>query len=105
MSVCIFPEGERTSDGKVMNPRIGAGLLSVENGVPIVPIYIDGALKTLSPLNPGLRFPAVTLTVLDPIEPAGGGQDKNDLYKITVDGWLRAMEEIEANPLHSPRIK
>ena len=105
MSVCIFPEGERTSDGKVMNPRIGAGLLSVENGVPIVPIYIDGALKTLSPLNPGLRFPAVTLTVLDPIEPAGGGQDKNDLYKITVDGWLRAMEEIEANPLHPPRVQ
>ncbi len=45
MSVCIFPEGERTSTGRVMNPRIGAGLLSVENGVPIVPIYIDGALK------------------------------------------------------------
>lgn len=105
MSVCIFPEGERTSDGKVMNPRIGAGLLSVESGVPIVPIYIDGAIKTLSPLNPGLRFPAVTLTVLDPVEPAGGDQDKNDLYKITVGGWLSAMEEIEANPLHPPRVQ
>lgn len=105
MSVCIFPEGERTGTGRVMNPRIGAGLLSVENGVPIVPIYIYGASKTLSPLNPGLRFPAVTLTVLDPIEPAGGDQDKNDLYKTTVDGWLRAMEEIEANPPRSPRIK
>jgi 1-acyl-sn-glycerol-3-phosphate acyltransferase len=88
-----------------MTPRIGAGLLSVENGVPIVPIYIDGALKTLSPINPGLRFPAVTLTVLDPIEPAGGDRDNYDLYKITVDGWLRAVEEIEADPLHSPRIK
>lgn len=105
MSVCIFPEGERTSTGRVMNPRIGAGLLSVENGVPIVPIYIDGALNTLSPINPGLRFPAVTLTVLDPIEPAGGDRDKSDLYKKTVDGWLRAVEEIEINPLHSPRIK
>jgi long-chain acyl-CoA synthetase len=105
MSVCIFPEGERTSTGRVMNPRIGAGLLSVENGVPIVPIYIDGASKTLSPINPGLRFPAVTLTVLDPIEPAGGDRDKNDLYRITVDGWLRAVEEIEVNPLHPPRIK
>lgn len=105
MSVCIFPEGERTSTGRVMNPRIGAGLLSVENGVPIVPIYIDGALKTLSPINPGLRFPAVTLTVLDPIEPAGGDRDKNDLYRITVGGWLRAVEEIEADPLHSQRIK
>lgn len=105
MSVCIFPEGVRTSTGRVMNPRIGAGLLSVENGVPIVPIYIDGASKTLSPINPGLRFPAVTLTVLDPIEPAGGDRDKNDLYRITVDGWLRAVEEFEDSTLDSPRIK
>jgi long-chain acyl-CoA synthetase len=97
MSVCIFPEGERTSTGRVMKPRIGAGLLSVENGVPIVPVYIEGALKTLSPINPGLRFPAVTLTVMDPIEQAGGGQDKNELYDITVEKWLSAMKEIEAN--------
>jgi len=95
MSVCIFPEGERTSTGRVMKPRIGAGLLSVENGVPILPVYIDGAWKTLSPLNPGLRFPAVTLTVLDPIEPARGGQDRNELYKTTIDRWLAAVKEVE----------
>jgi len=102
MSVCIYPEGERTSTGRVMSPRIGAGLLSVETGAPIVPVYIDGALTTLSPLYPGLRFPAVTLTVLDPIEPEGPGQDKNDSYKITAGKWLRAMQEIEGNSLHSP---
>jgi acyl carrier protein len=95
MSVCIFPEGERTGTGKVMKPRIGAGLLSVENGVPIVPVYIDGASSTLSPINPELRFPAVTLTVMDPIEQASGAQDKNDLYDITVEKWLSAMKEME----------
>jgi long-chain acyl-CoA synthetase len=102
MSVCIFPEGERTSTGKVMKPRIGAGLLSVENGVPIVPVYIDGALKTLSPINPGFRFPAVTLTVMDPIERAGGGQDMSELYDITVERWLSAMKVMEGSTGRPP---
>ena len=102
MSVCIFPEGERTSTGRVMKPRIGAGLLSVENDVPIVPVYIDGAWKTLSPLNPGLRFPGVTLTVLDPIEPARGDQDKNELYNVTVERWLAAVKEFEDSLRGSP---
>lgn len=97
MAVCIFPEGERTSTGNVMSPRIGTGLLSVETGARIVPIHIDGAAKTLSPLHPGLRFPRVTLTVMDPIGPAGGGENPKDSYKMTVDKWLNAMKKIEGD--------
>lgn len=96
-SVCIFPEGERTSTGSVMKPRIGAGLLSVETETPIVPIYIDGATKTLSPINPGLSFPKVTVTVMDAIEPAKGEKEARDLYQDTVDQWLEVIEEIEGN--------
>ena len=94
-SVCIFPEGERTSTGTIMKPRIGAGLLSVETDTPIIPIYIDGATKTLSPINPGLSFPKVRVTVMDPIEPARGEKEARELYQDTVDEWLAAMEEIE----------
>ena len=32
MSLCIFPEGQRTDTGKIMEPRIGTGVLSVETG-------------------------------------------------------------------------
>jgi long-chain acyl-CoA synthetase len=103
LSVCIFPEGERTSTGKVMKPRAGAGLLSVENGVPIVPVYIDGAYKTLSPLNPGLRFPAVTLTVMDPIEPPRGEGEKNELYETTLERWLSDMKHMEG--MHNTRLR
>lgn len=96
-SVCIFPEGERTSSGTVMKPRIGAGFLSVETDTPIVPIYIDGATKTLSPISPGLSFPKVSITVMDPIEPAQGEKEARDLYQETVNIWLEAMNEIERN--------
>lgn len=94
-SVCIFPEGERTSTGTVMKPRIGAGLLSVEANAPIVPIYLDGATKTLSPINPGLSFPKVSVTVMDPIEPAKGEKEARDLYQDTVNIWLEDMQKME----------
>jgi 1-acyl-sn-glycerol-3-phosphate acyltransferase len=86
-----------------MKPRAGAGLLSVENGVPIVPVYIDGAYKTLSPLNPGLRFPAVTLTVMDPIEPPRGEGEKNELYETTLERWLSDMKHMEG--MHNTRLR
>lgn len=94
-SVCIFPEGERTSSGTIMKPRIGAGLLSVETDTPIIPIYIDGASKTLSPINPGLSFPKVSVTVMEPIEPAQGDKEARDLYQDTVNIWLENMQEME----------
>ncbi|MEQ9617815.1 MAG: AMP-binding protein [Deltaproteobacteria bacterium] len=97
MSVCIFPEGARTSTGSIMEPRIGTGLLSVETNTPIIPIYIDGATKTLSPVNPDLNFPKVTLTVMDPIEPAVGKKDAKDLYQETVNKWMEEMKRIEEN--------
>jgi long-chain acyl-CoA synthetase len=94
-SVCIFPEGERTSTGIVMKPRIGAGLLSVETDTPIVPIYIDGATETLSPINPSLRFPKVSVTVMHPIEPANGEKDSRELFEETVKIWFEKMQKME----------
>ena len=96
-SVCIFPEGQRTSTGKIMEPRIGAGLLSVETKTPIVPIYIDGATKTLSPRHPDMSFPTVTLAVLDLIEPAIDDKEERDLYQETVDNWYAVVKGFEDN--------
>ena len=96
-SVCIFPEGERTSTGTIMKPRIGAGLLSVETDTEILPIYIDGATKTLSPINPGLSFPSVSVEVMDTIKPAKGDKEARELYQDTVDKWYGIMKEMEGN--------
>jgi len=98
-SVCIFPEGERTSTGKAMKPRIGAGLISVETDTPIVPIYIDGASSTLSPINPGLKFPKVSLTVMDPIEPVKGEKEGRDLFEETVNIWFENMQKMERDKI------
>jgi long-chain acyl-CoA synthetase len=41
--LCIFPEGERSSDGAVRPFRKGAGILARELRVPILPAYIAGS--------------------------------------------------------------
>ena len=43
--LCIFPEGERSADGKVRPFRKGAGILARELGVPILPAFIAGSFE------------------------------------------------------------
>jgi 1-acyl-sn-glycerol-3-phosphate acyltransferase len=44
-SVCLFPEGTRTSDGKIMPFKPGLGLLCRRGQAAIVPVVIDGAFE------------------------------------------------------------
>jgi long-chain acyl-CoA synthetase len=44
-SVLIFPEGERTPDGRIHGFRSGAGLLAARLSVPVIPMRIDGLWK------------------------------------------------------------
>lgn len=55
-NVCIFPKGGRTAIGDIMNPKSGAGILLIESNTPIVPILIDGALNTMSYMQPKVNF-------------------------------------------------
>jgi len=95
MAVCIFPEGGRTNTGKIMPPRLGAGILSVEAKAPIVPILIEGAINTLSNPHPEFRFTRVKIIVGDPIYPPLEGKNVKDIYQGTVDKWKESVLELE----------
>jgi long-chain acyl-CoA synthetase len=41
-NVLIFPEGERTKDGRISPFRAGIGLLAARLRVPVIPIYMGG---------------------------------------------------------------
>lgn len=43
--VCLFPEGTRTSDGKITPFKPGFGLLCRRGGATVVPVLIDGAFE------------------------------------------------------------
>ena len=62
-----------------------------------MPIYIDGATKTLSPVNPGISFPNVSVEVMDLIDPAKGDKEARELYQDTVDKWYDSMKKMEGS--------
>ena len=95
-SVCIFPEGGRTTTGDIMNPRLGAGILSAESNTPIVPILIDGATGTLSHIQPKFRFSKIRVVVGDPIIPPVSGTESKSLYQDVVDSWRTEIIDLKS---------
>ena len=53
-SLLIFPEGERSIDGRLLEFRRGIGILACELKIPVVPVWIEGTYQIL-PV--GARWP------------------------------------------------
>ncbi len=43
--ICLFPEGTRSLDGDLQEPKGGVGFLIAKAGVPVVPVYLDGTYE------------------------------------------------------------
>ncbi|KPK25333.1 MAG: acyl-phosphate glycerol 3-phosphate acyltransferase [Desulfobacterales bacterium SG8_35_2] len=85
-SVIIFPEGTRSSDGKLHDFKAGAMVLAIKSGVPIVPVAIIGTYAILPKgkllMNPG----KVRIRVGPPIETKNySSRDKHQLAKVLQD--------------------
>lgn len=67
--VAVFPEGSRSADGSIRNPKGGVGFLAVKAGVPVVPILIRGSDRALPKHAVMVRFKPIEVRVAKPIEP------------------------------------
>ncbi len=67
-SVLIFPEGTRSLDGRIRPFKKGGFILSVDSGVPIVPIVIKGTYNVIAKGHLMIRPAPVTMQILDPVE-------------------------------------
>jgi len=43
----LFPEGQRTKTGELLDPKPGAALIAAQANVPLVPAYISGTLESM----------------------------------------------------------
>ncbi|MGV8074268.1 MAG: lysophospholipid acyltransferase family protein [Syntrophobacteraceae bacterium] len=71
-SVFIFPEGTRSSDGRLLDFKTGGFILAIKSQQPILPVSISGSYKVMSKkggwvLNPGV----IRVTVGKPIATIG----------------------------------
>lgn len=68
-ALCVFPEGGRSVDGRILPFKKGVGILAKELRVPLIPTYIEGTLDVL-PRGKWLpRLKKVTVTFGKPLTP------------------------------------
>ncbi len=70
--IMIFPEGTRTTTGKLGDFKKTYAIIGAELNIPVVPVAISGAYEAMSSgkkrIKPGSK---ITVTFLPPVSPAG----------------------------------
>ena len=69
-NVFICPEGHRTEDGRLQPLEGGVAIMSLKTGTPVIPTYVSGTYRALSPRMKFPRPRKLTVTFGDPIDPA-----------------------------------
>ncbi len=54
--IVIFPEGTRSLDGRIQEPRNGIGFIVARTSAPVIPVYIKGAFDAFPK---GAKFPKI----------------------------------------------
>lgn len=67
MSLVVFPEGERTPDGRLGRFKKGAYQLALEFNLPLVPITINGSYDVMPRWRKLPRYGTIELTIHRPI--------------------------------------
>ncbi len=67
--VSLFPEGTRSKDGVIQDPKAGVGYLAANAGVPIVPVLIRGSDKALPKYAVMVRLKRIKAIAAMPVEP------------------------------------
>jgi len=94
-AIAVFPEGTRSRNGVLGEPRNGAALLAMRSGVPVLPVSITGSNRIIPR---GARLPRrsrVTVRVGEPFlltRQASGRIDRQELAA----GTERIMRAIAA---------
>ncbi|MFO7715233.1 lysophospholipid acyltransferase family protein [Desulfosarcina sp.] len=97
-SVLIFPEGTRSRDGRILPFKKGGFVLSVDSGVPIVPIIIRGTRDIIPKGRFMIRPAPVTMQILDPVETSGYSRKTKDallerIRTILIDNFEKESRE------------
>lgn len=83
ISIVVFPEGTRTSSGKLRDFKPTLFILPIRSGIPVVPVRIEGTFDALKRGSILLNPVPLKITFFDPV-PAASFKDR--------DRWLYARK-------------
>lgn len=89
----LYPEGERSIDGRPKRFKKGAAILSINMQVPIVPIAIEGFYEAWPRNQPFQGFKPLRIVFGDPIIPPQESEASEAAYeKLTSELKMRVVE-------------
>ncbi len=106
-ALCIFPEGERSIDGKVKELKKGIGIIAKELDVPLVPIYIRGAFEAWPRTKSLPRLHPIKIIFGEPVMPGalikqGSALGAKDEYEAVC---VALRDKLIALSLHFNNVK
>jgi 1-acyl-sn-glycerol-3-phosphate acyltransferase len=104
-SLFIFPEGTRSADGLLLPFFSGAFRIAVKKRVPLVPIAIDGTGEILPKGSHYIQPRHVSVSILDPIDPASVGYDWKKLRDLTRERMAAELERLRGANERSARAR
>lgn len=100
--VVFFPEGTRSTDGRLRRFKKGAFVTALRAGVPVVPMLLKGAHRVQPAGSIRIRPAVVRVTFLDPVSVEGLGFDDRDLLVTRVRDLFVTNLPLEQRPRESP---
>lgn len=97
-SVLLFPEGQRSRDGKLKPLEGGVGLLAARTGAPVVPAYVHGTFEALPPDSARYMPEKIILSfgepiIVEKISEGGSSKDLRQAVTVKLENALRKLEE------------
>lgn len=101
LAVALYPEGTRSTDGRLYKGRTGAAFLALQTGSPVVPVGLIGTDKVMPK---GAKLPSakerVTVRFGDPIDvsvhgPAGSGKAR----RLATDDIMAGIHALSGQEL------
>jgi 1-acyl-sn-glycerol-3-phosphate acyltransferase len=100
VSVAVFPEGTRSDDGLVRRFKSGGFLMAIRNGIPILPVTVNGSWKIM-PSKRSMSFSPgpIQVVVGTPIDTSGyTRKTMKDLMERTRDAVVANLDSKYPQP-------
>jgi 1-acyl-sn-glycerol-3-phosphate acyltransferase len=99
--IILFPEGTRSSDGRLQTPKPGVGLIACRTGAPVVPARLFGSRDAFG-RGGGIRLGTpVSITYGRPLAPADYDDpaDGKERYQRAAERIMAAIGRLEPPPV------
>jgi 1-acyl-sn-glycerol-3-phosphate acyltransferase len=77
-SVVFFPEGTRSPDGKLLVFKKGGFVMSLQTGIPILPVTVNGSRLLLPKDSSKFRPGTIEIVIHEPVPVTGYSYDSRD---------------------------